>query len=101
MPQILKKGRFRVESAFFLFYFNISERITYGEVESESVPELRDVVVARLACVVRGVDAYAEVEAKNEELEVVAQSETCTERQLVEEVAKFKLSAWMGVIASE
>ena len=46
-------------------------------------------------------DAYTEVEAKNEELEVVAQSETCTERQLVEEVAKFKLSAWMGVIASE
>ena len=55
----------------------LSERVANGEVESESVPELRDVVVAGLACVVRSVDTYAEVEAKNEELKVVAEAEAC------------------------
>ena len=79
----------------------LSERVAYGEVESESVPVCRDVVVTGLACVVRGVDAYTEVEAKNEELKVVAEAEACTERQLVEEVAEFELAAWMGVIGTE
>lgn len=43
----------------------LSERISDGEVESESVPKLGYVVVAGLARVVRGMECYAEVEAED------------------------------------
>lgn len=43
----------------------LSERISDGEMESDPVPELRYVVVAGLARVVRGMECYAEVEAED------------------------------------
>lgn len=58
-----------------------------SEVESESVFEFGDVVIARLACVVGCMNADAEVEAEDEELEVVAQSEACADGEVAEEAA--------------
>ena len=67
-----------------------SEGIADGKVEGEGVLEFGNVVVRRLSCVVRGVNADAKVEAKNKEIEVVAQSETCAESQGLEEAIVFE-----------
>ena len=49
-----------------------------------SVLELGDVVVGGFACVVRQMEAKSEVESENEEVEVVAKSEACTDSKRVE-----------------
>lgn len=62
-----------------------SERIADGEVEAEAVGELRDVVVAALACLVGNVEGYAEVEADDDEVHVIAQADARAGGQLAEE----------------
>ena len=56
----------------FFLHREILERIADGEVVAERLAELRHIVVAAFARVVGCMDADAEVEANNKEIEVVA-----------------------------
>ena len=64
-----------------------SEGIAYGEVETYGVPEAAEVVVSAASGVVGSVDADSDVESEDEEVEVIAESGTCSKRYVAEEVA--------------
>ena len=55
--------------------------------EAEGISEAGDVVVAGLSCVVRSVYADSDVEAEDEEVEVVAQSDACPEGDVLCQVS--------------
>ena len=77
------------------------ERIANGEVVAEGFAEAGHIVIAVLACVVGGMDAYAEVETDDEEVQVVAQTHTCAERYLVAEVLDAELAARLALALGE
>lgn len=62
-----------------------SEGIADGQMEGQGVAERRHVVVAFAAGVVRGMDAYAEVGANDEDVDVEPQAGACAEREVAQE----------------
>ena len=77
-----------------------SERISYGEVDARAFPKLRDVVVAAFASVVRGVDSYTPVQAEDEKLQVVANTEACAQGNVFEKLRTGNLTARMTIVAT-
>ena len=61
------------------------EWIADGEVDGKGILELGDVVVGGFACVVGIMDTHTEVKTEDEEVEVVAKSETCADGERLEE----------------
>ena len=70
-----------------------SEGIAYGEVKRMAVLETIDIIEARLGRSIRQVEGYTPVETQDEELEVVAEPQTCTYCHLTEEILPFELTA--------
>ena len=79
------------------------ERIPDGQVESETVLETGNVVVALLVRVrIGGVQADAEVGADDQVTDVVAQSEACSQRDVVQEAFPFEFgSGTFGVFLQQ
>ena len=62
------------------------EGVADGDVEAEGILEAGDVVVARTACVIGRMDADANVETQDKEVEIVAEAEASAEGYVVSEV---------------
>ena len=75
------------------------EWIADGEVDGKGILELGDIVVGGFACVVGIMDAHTEVETEDEEVEVVAESETCADGERLEETALTELAMWVHIVA--
>ena len=68
---------------------------------AEGLAETGHIVVATLACIVRCMYAYAEVEADDEEVQVVADAYACTECYLLSEVLEAELTAGLVVATAQ
>lgn len=85
--------KYEIYLNFMNFYDSLTlERIAYGEMESLIVLEAVVVEIARLARIERHVQTDTPIETQNEEIEVVTQSDTGVQRQIVEETAKRELT---------
>ena len=78
-----------------------SERIADGKVVAQAFAELGHVVIAVLACVVRCVQTHTEVEADDQEVEVVAQAGACAERDVLSQSAQLELSLGLGGVVAQ
>lgn len=74
-----------------LFFLLVSERITDCEVDTHSVLEVRYIVVFGDSCFVRYVQGYSPVEAKYKERQVVSDTQTRSQCNIVEELVERKL----------
>jgi len=90
--RLFKRRHFFSALAFGLGFF-ISEGIADGEVVAEGLAKTGHVVVAPLAGIVGGMDANAEVEADDKEVQVVAYAYACSERYLLAKVLEGELAA--------
>ena len=74
------------------------ERVAYGYVETEGVAEAGHIVVAAAAGGIGSMNTYADVEAQDKKVEVVAEAEACAEGYVVEELAGIDSGAWSVVV---
>ena len=70
-----------------------SERIADGKIEGKAVFETTNVVITRLACVVRQVESESPVESDDEEVEVVSYASTGSDGYLFEEAVEAEVVA--------
>ena len=68
----------------------ISERITYGKMEAQTIPEFRNVIVAALARLVWYVQGHTQVESQNKEVKVITYTQTGSRGQLLQEFTRFE-----------
>lgn len=77
-----------------------AEGVANGEVIAEAFPEPGHVVVAGLAGVVGGMDTHTDIEADNDEVEVVTEAETGAESEFTSEVAEAESSTGMVLVVA-
>ena len=81
--------------------FYESERIAYGEMEGETIFEAFEVIESRTRRLVWGMQTNADIKTKNKEIEVVTQTGSRANRNVLEVVHGELTSRALGVLTQE
>lgn len=81
--------------------FSESERIAYGEMEGETILEAFEVIESRTRCLVWGMQTNADIKTENKEIEVVTQTGSRANRNVLEVVHGELTSRALGVLTQE
>ena len=81
--------------------FSVSERIAYGEMEGETVFETFEVIEAGTRRLVWGMQTNADIKSEDKEIEVVTQTGSRADRDVLEVVHGELTSRALGVLTQE